>query len=119
MSSSHITISNTMDFSHSRNLNLKKLNLIAAAMIFAGATAFAGTGHYTATLAQPLTASKIFIANGSIWRCNVSTCVLTSAPTDADSLHTCHALARQAGTLTAYGNETNPFNTEKLANCNH
>lgn len=87
-------------------------------MIFAGTAAFADTGHYTATLAQPLAANKIFIANGSIWRCSASTCVLTSAPTDADSLHTCHALARQAGALTAYGNEASPFTSERLAKCN-
>jgi hypothetical protein len=115
MSKSHIII----DSRQVRKPVLKKLNLIAATMIFTGATAFAaGPGHYTATLAQPLAASKIFIANGSIWRCSASTCVLTSAPTDADSLHTCHALARQAGTLTAYGNEASPFSSDRLASCN-
>jgi hypothetical protein len=98
--------------------HLKKLNLIAAAVVFAGTAAVAQTGQYVATLAQPVAAKKEFIANGNIWRCVGSTCVLASEPVDAGSIRSCHALVRQAGALTTYGPKGMPFEADKLAVCN-
>lgn len=97
---------------------MKYSNLIVATMIFASTAAFAGSTRYIATLAQPLTAKKEFIANVNIWHCEGSTCVLTSEPEDADSVTSCHALMRKVGALTAYGIEGKPFDSDKLAKCN-
>jgi hypothetical protein len=97
---------------------VKKLNLIAAAVLSASAAAVAQTNQYTATLAQPLAAKKELIANGNIWRCQDSTCVLISVPEDPGSVRSCHALKRQAGELTAYGPKGKPFEADKLAMCN-
>jgi hypothetical protein len=98
--------------------HVKNPSLIAAAVLFAATAAVAQTGQYTATLAQPLTAKKEFIANGNIWRCAGSTCVLASEPVDAASIRSCHSLVRLAGALTTYGPKGKPFEADKLAMCN-
>jgi len=97
---------------------VKTLALIAAMMILASTTALADTSRYTATLAQPVAAKKEFIVNGNMFRCEGSTCALVSNPIDAASVHTCRALQRRVGTLTAYGAEGTPFDAAKLAQCN-
>jgi len=87
-------------------------------MAFVSSIAVAQTGQYTATLAQPLAEKKEFVTDGNIWRCEGSTCVLASVPADPASVRTCHALARRAGKLTAYGSQERPFDSSKLAACN-
>jgi hypothetical protein len=101
-----------------RRRDVKNLSLITATLILAVTATAAGTGHYTATLAQPLTAKKEFIANSNIWDCDGSTCILTSVPTDPDSVRSCRELQRRVGALTAYGKEGKPFDGDKLAKCN-
>jgi hypothetical protein len=76
---------------------VKNLNFIAAAVLFASTAAVAQTSQFTATLAQPLAAKKEFIANGNIWRCDGSTCILVSVPEDPASVRSCNALKRKAG----------------------
>jgi hypothetical protein len=96
----------------------KNLALLVAVMILANATAFADTGRYTATLAQPLATKKELIVNGNMFRCDGSTCILVSRPDDPGSLHTCRALQHQVGVLTAYGAAGVEFDAAKLAQCN-
>jgi hypothetical protein len=97
---------------------VKNLNLIAAAVLSVSSAAVAQTSHFTATLAQPLAEKKELIANGNIWRCEGSTCILISVPEDPGSIRSCHALKRQTGELTAYGPKAKPFEADKLAMCN-
>jgi hypothetical protein len=96
----------------------KNLALIVAIMILASTAALADTSRYTATLAQPLAAKKELIVNGNMFRCEGSTCILVSRPADPGSLHTCRALQRQVGVLTAYGVAGDEFDATKLAQCN-
>jgi hypothetical protein len=98
--------------------DVKNVALIVTIMILGNATALADTSRYTATLAQPVSAKTDFIVNGNMFRCDGSTCILVSTPADAASVHTCRALQRKVGTLTAYGAEGTPFNAAKLAQCN-
>ena len=93
----------------------KSLTLL---LVLTSATAIAQADRYTATLAQPLTDKKEFIANGNIWRCSGAICVLTSDPKDAVSLRSCRELKRLVGTLSAYGPATKPLDPDKLSNCN-
>jgi hypothetical protein len=92
--------------------------LIFLSLLLAGSAAAAQIEHYGATTAQPLSEEKVFVANGNIWRCSGTSCVLTSTPKDADSLRTCRELKHQLGTLTAYGSTANPFDATKLSKCN-
>jgi hypothetical protein len=87
-------------------------------MIVGSSIALADSGHYTAKLAQPVAAKKEVIANGNLWRCEGSDCVLVSEPLDATSDRSCHDLARKAGALTAYGTERKPFDSARLERCN-
>jgi hypothetical protein len=99
--------------------DVRNLSLTVAIMIVASATALADTSRYTATLAQPVAAKKVFVVNGNMFRCDGATCVLVSSnPIDAGSVHTCRALQHQVGTLTAYGAGGKPFDAAKLAQCN-
>lgn len=97
---------------------MRNFRWIAGAVLLATTVAVAEADQYTATLAQPLSEKKEFISNGNIWRCEGSTCILASVPTDPASVRTCHALQRRAGTLTAYGSQERPFDAGKLAACN-
>ena len=97
-------------------MHVRNLTLIVMAMSL-GSAAVAAPG-YTASLAQPLAVKKEVIVDRNIFRCDGSTCILTSHPIDADSLHSCRALERQVGTLTAYVVDGKPFDAEKLAKCN-
>jgi len=102
----------------SRRLDLRTLTLIAVDMIMAGA-AVADTAGYSATVAQPQTAKKEFIIHGNLFRCDGSTCILVSHPTnDAGDLTTCRALQREVGTLTSYVAGGKPFDSDRLAKCN-
>jgi hypothetical protein len=99
---------------------VKNADVLMAGLIFVSSIAMAQapTNRYTATLAQP-SASKQFIANSNIWRCDGTTCVLTSYPSHADSLRSCHELRRQVGVvLTTYGTAEKSFDAETLAKCN-
>jgi hypothetical protein len=96
---------------------VKNADLLMAAVIFASGVAVAQTNRYTATLAQPVAAKQV-IANSNIWRCDGSTCVLTSFPSHPDALRSCHELQRQVGVLTVYGSKEKPFDAETLAKCN-
>jgi hypothetical protein len=98
--------------------DLKNSTLIVATMILASTAALGGTGGYTATLAQPVAGKKEFIVNGNLFRCEGSTCVLTSKPVDAGTVRSCRAVQREVGTLTAYVADGKPFDADKLAKCN-
>jgi hypothetical protein len=93
-------------------------DLMLCSLLLAGSAAAAQIEHYTVTLAQPLSEEKVIVANGNIWRCLATSCVLTSAPKDADSMRTCRELKHQVGALTAYGSTANPFDATKLSKCN-
>jgi len=93
------------------------MNLMPALLLVAGA-ALAQTEHYTAGTAQPVGEKKEFIANGNIWLCSGTTCVLRSEPRDPGSLRTCRELKRQVGQLTAYGPASHIFDAAKLSKCN-
>jgi hypothetical protein len=82
--------------------------LISHSVLLAGA-AFAQAEHYTASLTQPISEKKEFIANGNVWRCAGTSCMLTSEPRDPGSLRTCRELKRQVGQLTAYGSAAHAF----------
>lgn len=98
---------------------MKNADVFMAALIFASsvAVAQAQSSRYTANLAQPST-SKQFIANSNLWRCDATTCVLSSYPSHPDTLRSCHELRHQVGVLTAYGTAEKPFDAEMLAKCN-
>lgn len=97
---------------------MRNQRLIAAALVLVSVAASAQSGRYTATLVQPLSGKKEFIANGNLWRCEGSSCALVSEPKDPDSIRSCHGLERQAGALSAYGVSDQPFDADKLAKCN-
>jgi hypothetical protein len=102
----------------SRELDLRNLTLIAVAMVVAGG-AVADSAGYSATVAQPQTAKKEYIVHGNLFRCDGSTCILVSHPTnDAGDLMTCRALQREVGTLTSYVADGKPFDSDRLAKCN-
>jgi hypothetical protein len=97
---------------------MQKPTLIAATLILASTAALGASNRYTATLAQPLAQKREFIVNGNAFRCDGSTCILTSAPVDAGSVRTCRDLQREVGPLTAYVAEGKPFDADRLAKCN-
>ena len=92
--------------------------LLALAGVLALSPAMAASATYTATLANPLTEKKQVVANSSFFRCEGTSCVLASSPTDAGSVSTCRKLARSVGEIKSYGLESAPFDAEKLARCN-
>jgi hypothetical protein len=94
------------------------LTWVALVLFLTSIGAVAQTKHYTATLAQPLTAPKSLIANGNAWRCEGSTCVLDSEPKDAPSVRSCHQLRLAVGELTTYGTPDKPLDADTLAKCN-
>ncbi len=95
-----------------------KQTLIIATMVLAGAASFADAGRYTAALLQPLPAKKEVVAEGNLWHCESSSCVLASEPTNPNSLGTCRQLRRAVGPLASYGLEGKQFDSDKLAKCN-
>jgi len=95
---------------------VRNLTLILTGMMFAS-SAVAAAG-YSATLAQPIAQKTEFVANGNLFRCEGSSCILTSHPVDAESVQSCRALQRRVGTLTSYIADGKPFDAEKLAKCN-
>jgi hypothetical protein len=97
--------------------DVKKPMLLAAAILLAS-TALADASRYNATLAQPLAQKREFIVNGNLFRCEASTCVLSSNPMDAASVHNCRAVKREVGALTAYVADGKAFDADKLAKCN-
>lgn len=97
---------------------MTKLKLIFVTMSMASTAVLADSGHYTATLAQALASRSTYVANGNVWRCDGTGCVLASEPKDADSVRSCRALTRFVGAVTAYGSEQEPFDGAKLAKCN-
>jgi hypothetical protein len=92
--------------------------LIILSLLVAGTVAAAQPEQYSATVGQALSEEKTFVANGNVWRCAGSTCLLKSAAKDADAVRTCHELKRQTGPLTAYGSTAHPFDEAKLSKCN-
>jgi hypothetical protein len=92
--------------------------LMFVSLLLAGSAAAAQAGHYSATMAQPLSEAKVIVANGNIWRCSGTTCTLASEPKEIDSIRTCRELKRQTGTLAAYGSSTDAFDATKLSKCN-
>jgi hypothetical protein len=98
--------------------DLQNSIMIVATMMLASTAALGDTGRYTATLAQPLAGKKEFIVNGNLFRCDGSTCILASKPTDAGSVRSCRAVQHEVGTLTAYVADGKPFDADKLAKCN-
>lgn len=97
---------------------MRNLTLIAVAMLATGVAA-ADSAGYSATIAQPQTAKKEYIVHGNLFRCDGTTCILVSHPTnDAGDLMTCRALQREVGTLTAFVADGKPFDSDRLAKCN-
>ena len=97
---------------------MNTVQLISASLILASAAAVAQKVRYTATLAQPLTSSKEFVAGDNLWYCSGSTCTLVSEPKNPSSLGACHALKQKMGALSTYGLPDNSFDADKLAKCN-
>jgi hypothetical protein len=97
---------------------LKNTGLLALICILGTVGATAQTSLYTATLVQPLSAHKMVVANGNLWRCDGANCALTSDPKEPNSPRSCRELQRQVGALSAYGSKDKPFDGDKLAKCN-
>jgi hypothetical protein len=97
---------------HVRNL------LPIALTMFVAAPALADSNANVATLAVPLTAKKEIIIGANMFRCEGTSCVLVARAADADTLGTCHALARKVGSFSAYVAAGKPFDADKLAKCN-
>ena len=97
---------------------MQKASLIAVTLILVSSAAFADPGRYTATLAQPLAQKKELLVDQNLFRCDSSTCILTSHPENADSVQVCRALRRQVGALTAYVANGTAFDADRLAKCN-
>ena len=98
---------------------MKYINLMFLSLLAAGFAAAAQMERYSATLAQPLSGEKVtVVANGNVWRCTGTTCILASEPKDPGSMRTCHQLKRQVGTLTAFGSTNNPYDETRLSKCN-
>lgn len=98
--------------------HVQNASLIAVALILVSTAASADSGRYTATLTQPLPQKKELLVAGNLFRCDSSTCILTSHAEDAGSVQVCHALRREVGTLTAYVADGKPFAADRLAKCN-
>ena len=97
---------------------MNTVQLIGASLILASTAAVAQKVRYTATLVQPLTGSKEFVAGDNLWYCSGSACTLVSEPRNPGSTGACHALQQKVGALSAYGVPDRPFDTDKLAKCN-
>lgn len=97
---------------------MNTVQLISASLILASAAAVAQKVRYTATLAQPLTSSKEFVAGDNLWYCSGSTCTLVSEPRNPSSTGACHALQQKVGALSSYGLPDRQFDADKLAKCN-
>jgi hypothetical protein len=97
---------------------VKLTDLMFFSLLVAGTAVAAHTEHYTATEAEPLGAEKVVVANGNIWRCSGTTCVLASQPKVGGSMRTCRELKRQVGALTAYGSADDTYDSAKLSKCN-
>jgi hypothetical protein len=97
---------------------MQKSFFIAGSLVLISATAFGDAARYTATLAQPLTQKRELIVENNIFRCEGSSCLLTSHPQSAESVRVCHALRREVGTLTAYVADGKEFDADRLAKCN-
>jgi hypothetical protein len=102
----------------SRGVYMQNKSLIAIALILVSTAAFADPSRYTATLAQPLTQKRELLIDGNLFRCDGSTCILTSHPENADSVQICRALRRQVGALTDYVANGTSFAADRLAKCN-
>ena len=74
---------------HVRNL------LPIALTMFVAAPVLADSNANVATLAEPLTAKKEIIIGANMFRCEGATRVLVARAADADTLGTCHNLARK------------------------
>jgi hypothetical protein len=96
---------------------VRNLLPIALTMLVA-APAFADSNTNVATLVAPLTAKQEIIVGANMFRCEGTTCVLVARAADADTLGTCHTLARKVGSLSAYVAAGKPFDADKLAKCN-
>ena len=94
------------------------IKLIGASLVLASTAAVAQSFRYTATLAQPINASKEIVAGDNLWYCSGSTCTLVSDPKNPSSVGACHALQKKMGALSAYGTSANAFDADKLAKCN-
>ena len=97
---------------------MNTVQLIGASLILAAGAAVAQKVRYSASLAQPLTSSKEFVAGDNLWYCSGATCTLVSEPRNAGSTGACHALQQKVGALSAYGLPDRPFDADKLAKCN-
>jgi hypothetical protein len=98
-------------------MNMRKVPFIMGALLLSAA-AFAGDDQYAANLAQPVAGTVKLIANGNVWACSASRCVLASNPEDVSSVRTCRELRKQVGTLASYGSGKKPFDADQLARCN-
>jgi hypothetical protein len=87
-------------------------------LVLAGTASLADSSHYTAALAQPISAKKEVVAEGNIWHCEASVCVLVSVPNNPNSLFSCRELRHLVGPLSSYGTEGKLFDADKLAKCN-
>lgn len=97
---------------------MNTVQLIGASLILASSAAVADKVRYSATLVQPLTGSKEFVAGDNLWYCSGSMCTLVSEPRNPGSTGACHALQQKVGPLSAYGLPDRPFDADKLAKCN-
>jgi hypothetical protein len=97
---------------------MNRISLFATSIALISTVAVAQSAGFTATLAKPLPTKMQIIAEGNVWRCEGTACVLVSAPTNAFSTRACHRLANKVGEITVYAGPGQSLETDKLAKCN-
>jgi hypothetical protein len=76
-------------------------------------------GRTTATLQQPIAAKTQFIANGSIWDCEGSTCVAGNTPDQTFGSSQCHDVAKHVGAVAEFKNDYKTLQPTLLDRCNN
>ncbi len=97
----------------SRTLSLF-LSLVTVAFLFTATGAQART-VYRATLAEAAT-ERVNIIRHAPWICNGANCATDQSR--SSTTNTCHAVARELGTLISFSADNEELSEEELAQCN-
>jgi len=98
------------------------MKLVIAAACLAASLSLAShalaDGRTVVTLQQPLPAATQFVAGGAAWRCEGATCIASYTPDETFGPSQCRAVAKQAGPVVSFQDETRTLQPAMLDRCN-
>jgi hypothetical protein len=98
------------------------MKLLVTAAAAAALTLVAGSAFcaepVTAKLQTPVKSRVRFVAAETVFDCTGDTCTTDSDESGAQSVSTCRAIAREVGTVTAFGRASKLLAADRLAACN-